>query len=364
MKMDDKTKAWIEKAKKVHGDRYDYSQSIYTGAKGLLNIGCKIHEVFVQSADSHKRGRGCPKCAGKNKTTEEFIKQAIAIHGTKYDYSRVVYKDKLTKINIICNTHGIFTQSPDGHLAGKGCSKCKGQNKTTEEFIKQAIAIHGTKYDYTKVIYVSAKRKIEIICSIHTVFLQTPNKHLQGNGCFKCTGKNKTTEEFIKQAVAIHGTKYDYSNTIYVKSTEKLEIGCSTHGIFWQTPNNHLVNKGCDKCSVVQYSKGAMEWIELIESFDDKKISHALNGGEHRIGKYSIDGYCKETNTCYEYHGCFWHGCTTCYNPNTINPFTNRTNGDLYQKTLDRENYIRSKGYNLVVMWEHDWNDICKWFLK
>jgi G:T-mismatch repair DNA endonuclease (very short patch repair protein) len=92
------------------------------------------------------------------------------------------------------------------------------------------------------------------------------------------------------------------------------------------------------------------------------QIQHAENVGEYIIKntKFSADGYCKETNTIYEFHGDFWHGNPNLYDTNDINKRNDKTFGELYQKTLEREQQIIDYGYNLVVMWEHDWKKINK----
>ena len=112
---------------------------------------------------------------------KQFEQKAKKIHGDKYDYSLVEYINSQTKVKIICPIHGVFEQKPNGHLSGRGCSKCKPDkiskklSFTTEEFVKKAKEIYGDKYDYSLVDYKSAKEKVKIICSIHGVFEQTPD---------------------------------------------------------------------------------------------------------------------------------------------------------------------------------------------
>ena len=88
--------------------------------------------------------------------TKEFIAKAKAVHGDKYDYSKVNYAKNTTKVTIICKIHGEFEQCPAYHLLGQGCPECGGRRKlTTEEFIEKARKVHGDKYDYSKVNYVN-----------------------------------------------------------------------------------------------------------------------------------------------------------------------------------------------------------------
>lgn len=131
-----------------------------------------------------------------------FIEKAKIVHGDKYDYSLIEYKNNYTKIKIICPIHGIFEQIPYAHTSNKsGCPKCglekssKKQRLSYEKFIEKAKIIHGDRYDYSLVEYINAKTKIKIICPIHGVFEQIPDNHLRKNyGCPKCKashGENK-----------------------------------------------------------------------------------------------------------------------------------------------------------------------------
>ena len=125
-------------------------------------------------------------------TTADFISKAKKIHGDKYDYSKVNYVNSYTKVCIICPKHGEFWQTPYDHLQGCGCPKCATEKKaasnsqTTAEFISKAKEIHGDKYDYSKVNYVNARTKVCIICPKHGEFWQLPPNHLIGSGCPKC----------------------------------------------------------------------------------------------------------------------------------------------------------------------------------
>src|ERR1035437_3659881 len=100
----------------------------------------------------------------KKLTTEEFIIRAKAIHGDKYDYSKVKYINARTKVIIGCKNplHEDYEQVPDAHLRGQGCKECgikhrsDSRKSNTKEFIERAIEIHGEKYDYSKVEYVDA----------------------------------------------------------------------------------------------------------------------------------------------------------------------------------------------------------------
>ena len=254
-KMD--TNDFITKAKEIHGDKYDYSKVEYINNNEKVCIICPEHGEFWQTPHNHLKGAGCAKCGGGvNLNTNDFIIKAKEIHGDKYDYPKVEYKNNHTKVCIICPEHGEFWQTPSNHLNGCGCPKCavlrtiKTLSLTTEEFIKKAHEVHGDRYDYSKVEYVNYNTLIKIICPIHGEFWQTPSNHLKGQGCRKCVGKYKTTtEEFIAKAKHIHGEKYDYSKVEYKNCHTKVCIICPKHGEFWQTPTSHLRGCGCYICN-------------------------------------------------------------------------------------------------------------------
>ena len=189
----------------------------------------------------------------KVKTTFKFIEDARAVHGDTYDYSLVTYVNNKTKVEVICETHESFWQRPKDHLKGKACPRCAstGVKKTTPQFIKNAKGIHGDTYAYSLVNYRTSYSKVEIICKEHGSFWQRPNNHLNGQGCPSCevAGTKKTTPQFIEDAKGMHGNTYDYSLVSYINVRTKIEIICKIHGSFWQTPNSHLRLKGCPNCA-------------------------------------------------------------------------------------------------------------------
>jgi len=253
------TADFIERAKAVHGDRYDYSLAAYQGSHKYVTIVCTEHGPFQQSPANHYQGKGCPDCGGsKPHTTESFIEAAQAVHGERYDYSEVEYSMNKAHVTIICPDHGPFFQIAAVHLRGNGCPECGGNKKhSTESFIEKARAVHGDRYDYSQAEYERAHTPVSILCPDHGMFMQSPSNHFAGKGCHECgivassDAKRKTTEQFIAKAIAIHGERYDYSLVEYIGSAVKVRIICSEHGIFEQTPSEHLVGSGCNKCGII-----------------------------------------------------------------------------------------------------------------
>jgi protein-arginine kinase activator protein McsA len=194
-------KAFIEKAVRIHGDKYNYNMVSYEKTNKKVKIICPIHGVFEQLPNSHLSGHGCRKCITN---TKEFIDKSKKIHGNKYDYSLVEYVNNKDKIIIICKKHGTFEQSPKEHISGCGCSKC---GITTEEFLNKCDKIHGNKYDYSLVEYVKAKEKIKIICKKHGIFNQLATNHLNGRGCPFC--KESKGEAKIKNLLTSKNINYE-----------------------------------------------------------------------------------------------------------------------------------------------------------
>ena len=299
------TEQFIESANKIHNGKYDYSKVIYNGCDVKVCIICPEHGEFWQTPYNHINKKcGCSKCSRcKKLTTEEFIERSKKIHNGKYDYSKVEYVNNHTKVCIICPEHGEFWQTPANHLLGKGCSKCNhGVKYSLSDFISKAKLIHGDKYDYSKVEYVNSQTKVCIICPEHGEFWQTPSDHLFGYGCCRCIRENYnlSTEEFIKKAKLIHGDKYDYSKVEYSSWFKKVCIICPKHGEFWQMPAKHLIGQGCPKCKTSHLEIFTTKMLNDIgikyKTQADKKVLPWL-------GKQKIDIYIPDMNIGIECQG-------------------------------------------------------------
>jgi predicted nucleic acid-binding Zn-ribbon protein len=213
--MDDlATKEFIERAKAIHGERYDYSRSRYTGSDNKLIIICREHGPFRQSPYNHTSSRlkcGCPRCAARRRAdvqianaAREFIQRARARHGDRYDYSKVSYKSAHSKVLIGCPLHGDFWQKADSHIRQSGCPKCGVLlcarlkiEQASNTFVAKAQKVHGHKYDYSETRYLASREKVVIRCRKHGPYLQTPNHHLNGDGC-PCCHRDSLRSQFTK----------------------------------------------------------------------------------------------------------------------------------------------------------------------
>lgn len=348
---------FIAKAQEIHGDKYDYSNSTYINSSVKICIGCSKHGGFWQLPSVHLLGHGCPICANEEKsktktdTKDTFINKAIHIHGKLYDYSKVNYINSQTKTCIICPKHGEFWQKPNNHIMGQGCPVCSQDKKkdnlksTTESFIKKAEEIHGDKYEYSNVKYINSKTKVCIICHKHGEFWQTPNSHLNGQGCPKCVGRNKTTDEWISAAKEIHEDKYGYSKVKYINATTKVCIICNKHGEFWQEPTHHLSGCGCQNCATTK-SSPENEIIETLKPLECKQsYKKLLNGKE-------IDIYIPSLKLGIEYNGLLWHS---------------EAYGRDKNYHLNKLEECENKGVKLIQIFEDEWikhKESCKNTLK
>lgn len=365
------TEYFISLAKIAHPDKnYDYSLVNYKGRKKVVSIICPTHGVFNQKAFNHLSGNGCYLCGNEStiinntKTTDEFIKEAISIHGGRYNYDLVQYKGSVTEIIIVCNIHGEFKQMPGVHLLGCGCRRCGVESaklltiKGNLKFINEAMECHGNKYTYEKVNYTNALVKVIITCQVHGDFDQRPDDHIHGHGCPKCAREaiiifnTKGLEDFINQAKLLHKNKYDYSLVDYINTGVKIIITCSTHGEFNQTPHAHLGGQGCPKCAH-RVSAPSSFWLDSLNIPDDSDHREVLIITKDK--KFKVDGYDPETNTIYEFNGDYYHGNPIKFNHNKIFHGTT-TFGDLYNKTINKESQLKEAGFNVISIWESDWN--------
>lgn len=240
-------------------------------------------------------------------TQEEFISLSEIKHNRRYIYDKVIFKNKSTKVDIICKKHGVFPQAPKNHIKGQGCPKCAGNIKSNiGEFIKEANLIHNNKYDYSKSVYINASSKIKIICENHGEFYQVANDHLGGHGCALChidnlaNIKRNNTVSFINKCKMKHNDYYDYSLVDYKLSTLPVVIICPKHGEFKQKANDHASGKGCPDC---QSSLGENEIESILKTYNINFIKQYKFDYCKNINKLPFDFYLKDYNICIEYDG-------------------------------------------------------------
>jgi very-short-patch-repair endonuclease len=223
-------------------------------------------------------------------------------HNNKYDYSKCVYVNNRTKMEIICPIHGSFYQSSSVHMKGHGCSYCtKNKKMNNLSFIEKANKKHGLKYDYSLVDYKNNSTAIKIICKKHGPFSQRPSKHLLGQGCYKCGGSMVlSNKDFIEKSILIHGDLYNYDLVEYENAKSKVAIKCKSHGVFYQKPNNHLSGYGCYLC---KSSKGE---LNILKYLSDNNINFIKEYYISDLGYY-FDFYLPDHKVAIEYDGIQHH---------------------------------------------------------
>ena len=286
------TQTFIEEAKRVHNDKYTYAEVEYVNSKTKVIITCKEHGNFTQSPAQHLFGQGCVKCAGLSKSdTKTFIEKAIKIHGDKYDYTNVEYVNNHTKVKIVCKQHGEFLQTPNNHLSGYGCAECSGRTVSNKiEYISKFVDIHGDKYNYDDVNYKNNKEKIIISCPTHGKFEQIPKDHARGIGCPSCGVTLSKAEVEISEFIKSLGIKV-LSNNRDMIGRHELDIVIPEHkiaiefnGIRWHSEEfgkgkDYHKNK-TDKCTEIGYRLIHI-WEDEYKENKEKILSYL----KHILGK-------------------------------------------------------------------------------
>lgn len=350
---------FIKRANRVHNNKYSYCFSNYINTQIKIVIKCFKHGLFEQKPSRHLRKQGCPKCSKNYKLNiNTFIEKANKIHNNKYDYSSSVYINCSTKIKIICPKHNTFEQIAQDHLNGHGCRKCGGHIVfSTMDFIEKSNIIHLFKYNYNLVNYINHDSKVKIICFEHGLFEQSAGTHLNGSGCQKCGGTQKlTVDNFKIRAEKIHKNKYNYELvTHFQNNRSKIHIICPIHGKFEQILSSHLSGNGCSCCQK-KISTSEIEWLDYLN------ISSVYRHKSIKINnkRYNVDAFNPETNTIYEFYGDFWHGNPNVFNGELINKVKKMSFKNIYEKTKNRENELKSAKYNIIFIWENDWKNFKK----
>lgn len=350
---------FLERAREIHGNEFDYSDVIFVNSHTKVVIKCRIHGSFEQKPSKHWSGQGCKLCSRKKnserrkeQTKKLFKSKAKKVHSNLYVYNldNLVSYDSV--ISITCSKHGDFNQKANVHLRGSGCQKCARLNtasarrKTIDQFIQDAKEVHGHRYDYSRVNYVNSHTNVSIICKIHGEFEQQPSNHLMGKNCSKCSRRyQRSIEEFVQEANDLHNNKYDYSKSIWINTQTKLTITCPEHGDFQQVPNKHLQPQGCPKCAT-SFPLDTKEWI---------RRARELHGSYYDYSKVKYMGKEAKVEIICPKHGTFWQGanvhlrtskstgapsgCSDCsgYGPITTEQWINdckKIHGDKYDYSL------------------------------
>lgn len=297
-------------------------------------------------------------------TTKSFIDACNYIHGGRYRYDKTKYVRRDQKVIITCPVHGDFEQTPGNHLYGYGCPACAGVNKLTPEiFISKAKNIHGDKYDYSLITGdISSHRKVAIICPEHGVFQQTPTGHLSGKGCLKCTVKKRAKTNLkrygVKNVMSLPETldkikattkkKYgvDYAMQDKTLASKHFEVKRQNGTFNTSSVEEHV--KGFDDFES-QYNNDS-RYPYLCDFYDkDRDLFIEVNASwTHGYHWYDVD---KDVAICAKWKA---KSEDSTYYANALEVFTKR---DVEKRECARKNNL-----NYVTLWDSDGMDADLWF--
>lgn len=256
-------------------------------------------------------------------TQTEFVSRAKEIHGDKYDYSNSIYVNSSTKLIVICRKHGQFLTAPSTHIMGKrrGCPKCgydsvrKKMSYTHEEYIAKAIAKHNNYYDYSKTLYINSKNKIVVTCLKHGDFITDPSHHLQGIGCFKCGIERSVKDKKLRESDIrkVHGNRFIYDLSNHINLYKKIRILCPEHGWFECSVSVHMRTKsgGCKLCRRAELDASIFKKPERMKKrHAERQASDQIYKLSRRMRSRIRQIFCKMANqkNCKteDIVGCSW----------------------------------------------------------
>ena len=377
----------------------DFSNATWDGIKSnkIYGLVCNKHPnprrpwqpVYNNIIRLHS---GCPECANDANSIRQlekfdFIGKSKAKHGPdRFDYSKTIYRGLIKNVTLKCLIHNEeFTCTATEHLKSKGgcCPECRRYNTSGEnhhssvslEELKDRIhSIWGDRFQYDFTGYRCLRDDILITCSVcNRTWAATATNHVHPTdprGCIIC-GRKETgdslrlsLDEFISKSNAIHDGKYDYTKFVYVNNSTEGLVTCRIHGDYSIRPAYHFRGTGCGLCSSGGISIGETQWLNYQATTSGRIIVY--KGGSNSKqewfrfnGKlYRVDGYCRETRTIYEFLGCWHHGCNKCgrFNPDAIHPWQQQTYRELFDKFQRRKKTFEENGYNMIYIWECEWD--------
>lgn len=348
---------YLRQVTEVHGDKYNYSGVVYKDAKSKVAIVCPKHGEFLQAANKHKDGSGCPKCITKKErraSNKAFVEGPLERYLERFSLNLCSYTSNTAPIIVKCSSHDEFTVTYREVISEVGCKECKSEKeviknispekifkdkikklspdieligsyrnykskvKVTDgelEFLmlpgnilrghklgiksavdKNAFCIrafrekYGDKFDYSNVEYLGGQKEVEVVCRQHGSFSISPENHLAGDSCKKCTSEKRAKSQtkpkshYVKRFKEVHGEKYDYSLFKTTHGKEEGKIVCKSHGVYTKSAVSHIRGAGCPKCGYESFKKLKREnpigwnyskWIESAEKskhFESYKV--------------------------------------------------------------------------------------------
>lgn len=311
------------------------------------------------------------------KTTEQFIKDAILVHGDKYTYEHVMYTTNRAKVTITCPKHGTFDQSPVVHISNKtGCPACailvrqqtnmerygaRGKPPAPESSAKRRET-NLERYGQAEVFqtdYCKAKKKQSMLdrYGVPHAMMSADIKQKRSSTCFDKWGVSTHKQKHMIECLHLLDSA-DWLTEQYVTQSKNAYQIADSLGVERTTVLNRLKKHNIDIRPSSPFSQKCTAWLNMIMKDEDISIIHAANGGEYKLPgtQLRVDGYCASNNTVYEFYGDYWHGNPRVFDGALFNSQKKQTMKELYDKTMCREHTITKLGYNLITMWEHDFD--------
>ncbi len=376
------TSDFVKRATTIHNNKYDYSATEYVKTHIKVKILCNDHGIFEQTPVAHLRGQGCPLCAIITKK-ETFLKNYGVDHPLKND--QIKSKIKQTNLNRYGHenvAHGVLAQQK---IKATNKERYGGHPKTnqTVQYKYKQTCLNNYGVDNPSRSNIVKNKKIETCLANYQVMYPQLNnvvrsksnntmlmKYGQIHAQLNDDIKNQTTQTNLQKYGVKNYSQHHMVNILpliedpewlfdqyIIKNKTATQIAIEL-GVDGTTICNYLRKHEIIIRQHYNYSYKSIKWLESIIEQEGINIQYALHMGEYQIPgtKFKADGYCLETNTIYEFHGDYWHGNPDVYAPDVINEVNEKSMGELYQKTIEREAEIRSMGYNLIVMWENNLN--------
>lgn len=355
-----KTEKFLERARAVHGDKYSYINMVYVNSTTKVTITCPHHGDFTQLPNNHYRGSGCPKCK-----SEKTKQTNLARYGCAHPLQNIdVYK----KQEQTCfNKYGTSRPAQNNNIAEKtkqtnliryGVS-CTQKDPSVRNKTKATNLLkRGVEWVTQDVEWQAAvKQSIMKTYGVENVSQLSECRHKVIATMQQLYGVSNFNQLLTKHAqYQLNDHEWMYHQ--YITLGKTANVIAAELGVSQSTVTRSIHKLDIDIKSIGWYSYKCIQWLM---SFNNSNIQHALNGGEYAIPstRYHADGYDPYTNTIYEFHGDVYHGNPALFNANQLcHPFSSKTAGELYNHTIEKERTIKELGYNLVVMWEHDYNSL------
>ena len=272
----------INRFEEIHGNKYDYSDVKYINMATKVKIKCKIHGLFEQLPSVHLNGCGCSRCIHKGLTEEDFKILLLEKHKGNCEYvSGFVSMSQSCIFN--CSKHGLFTKTPSNFMQKKwGCKACANIEIGISLSLGRGLIVSDIEslglFELISIIKngdsYNSRTKIKVRCLKHNVIeVRNYENLMKSKGCKICAEKSKSSkrfysnETFTKLAQQKYGDKYDYSKTIYIRSSKPVVVTCREHGDFLVRPNAHLSKEtsGCSKCSYRGNSWSRSGFVKFVD---------------------------------------------------------------------------------------------------